>query len=172
MFADRSWTFAELDQAVGRVAARLRAAGLQPGDRVAAYGKNSDAYLALLLGCARPGLIHVPVNFNATGDELTYPLTQSQAAAMFVDAALESHVDAVTADLGGIRRERLVGAEGCEDVLSWTGDAGGAVHEEDGVRDEDLVQLLYTSGTTSRPKGAMMTHRALVHEYASAIVGL
>ena len=64
----------------GRVAARLLALGLEPGDRVAAFGKNSDAYLLLYLGCARAGLVHVPVNFNATGDELAYLLDAVRAA--------------------------------------------------------------------------------------------
>jgi acyl-CoA synthetase (AMP-forming)/AMP-acid ligase II len=61
---------------------------------VAAFGKNSDAYLLLYLGCARAGLVHVPVNFNARGDELAYLLTQSEPTAAFVDAALTAHVEA------------------------------------------------------------------------------
>jgi fatty-acyl-CoA synthase len=172
VFGARTWTYAELDRAVGRVAARLLAAGLQPGDRVAAYGKNSDAYLALYLGCARAGLVHVPVNFNATGDELVYLLTQCEASVAFVDPALAPHVDAVEAALGGLRRAWLHASPVGDDVLSWMLDAAGPIHEESGVRDDDLVQLLYTSGTTSRPKGAMMTHRALIHEYLSCIVSL
>src|SRR5690606_2137630 len=76
-FADRHWTYAELDRAVSRVAAGLRAQGLSPGDRVIAFGKNSDAYLLSYLGCARAGLVHVPVNFNSKGEELAYLLTQS-----------------------------------------------------------------------------------------------
>jgi fatty-acyl-CoA synthase len=173
VFGERTWTYAELDRAVGRVAARLLASGLTPGDRVAAYGKNSDAYVALYLGCARAGLVHVPVNFNATGDELTYLLTQCEASVAFVDPVLAPHVDAVAPALGGLQRGWLQAAlAGEDDVLSWMLDAGGAIHEESGVRDDDLVQLLYTSGTTSRPKGAMMTHRALIHEYLSCIVSL
>jgi fatty-acyl-CoA synthase len=170
VFGDRTWSYRELDLAVGRVAARLLASGLEPGDRVAAYGKNSDAYLALFLGCARAGLVHVPVNFNATGDELSYLLTQCEASVVFVDAALESQVDDVGAELGALRRESLVGGE--DDLVACMTAEDGPVHEEAGVQDGDLVQLLYTSGTTSRPKGAMMTHRALLHEYTSAIVGL
>ncbi|GAA0901071.1 fatty acyl-CoA synthetase [Virgisporangium aurantiacum] len=160
-FGDRSWTYRELDRATGRVAAGLLALGLSHGDRVAAYGKNSDAYLLLFLGCARAGLVHVPVNFNTFGAELAYLLTQSEPAAVFSDQALRTHVDAL--NLGGSRT--------FDEVLAWaTGD--GVVHRETGVADDDLVQLLYTSGTTSQPKGAMLTHRALVHEYASCIAAL
>ncbi len=175
-FGERSWTYAELDAAVSRVAARLLAAGLGPGDRVAAYGKNSDAYLALYLGCARAGLVHVPVNFNATGDELTYLLTQSGATAVLADPGLAANVGAVAGELpeGTLRgslRDGDAGGDG-HDVLRWMQDTDGPVHVESGVTDDQLVQLLYTSGTTSRPKGAMMTHRALVHEYVSCLTAL
>ncbi|HEX5194254.1 MAG TPA: fatty acyl-CoA synthetase [Solirubrobacteraceae bacterium] len=165
-FADRRWTYAELHQAAGRVAAALLQRGLHPGDRVAAFGTNSDAYLLLFLGCARAGLVHVPVNFNARRDELAYLLTQSEPRLAFVDPALQEHVAAVADELHGIERATL--RDG--DVLRWATDAAAPVHEEQGVQDEDLVQLLYTSGTTSQAKGAMLTHRALVHEYVSAIV--
>ena len=101
-FADRRWSYSELDRAVGRVAARLRSRGLAPGDRVAAFGKNSDAYLMLYLGCARAGLVHVPVNFNARGDELAYLLTQSEPRAAFIDPSLTDAVDAVADRLAGV----------------------------------------------------------------------
>ncbi|ANN14976.1 acyl-CoA synthetase [Amycolatopsis orientalis] len=157
-FADRVWTYAELDRAAGRVAAKLLERGLVHGDRVAAFGKNSDAYLLLYLGCARAGLVHVPVNFNARGEELKYLLTQSEPAVAFVDPALSEYVE--TDHVSTL------------DILAWALDETVVPHEESGVADEDLVQLLYTSGTTSRPKGAMLTHRALVHEYSSCIAAL
>jgi fatty-acyl-CoA synthase len=166
-FADRRWAYAELERAAGRVAAGLLAKGLRHGDRVAAFGKNSDAYLLLYLGCARAGLVHVPVNFNAIGDELAYLLTQSGPRVVFEDAALAGAVDAVADAVGELRRASLR-----DDVLAWALDGDGPVHEERGVADDDLVQLLYTSGTTARAKGAMLTHRALVHEYVSCIAAL
>src|SRR4051812_32755438 len=147
-FAERRWSFAELDRAAGRVAAALLAAGLERGDRVAAFGKNSDAYLLLFLGCARAGLVHVPVNFNARGEELRYLLTHSAPRLVLVDPALTEFVDVLAATM--------------LDVLGWALDEGAPIHDEAGVGDEDLAQLLYTSGTTSRPKGAMLTHRALI----------
>jgi fatty-acyl-CoA synthase len=172
-FAGRQWSYAELDAAAGRVAGGLGALGLAHGDRVAAFGKNSDAYLLLYLGCARAGLVHVPVNFNARGDELAYLATQSGPKAIFSDEALAPRLDQVAAQLSGVRRLSLRGA-GSEggDVLDWALDATVATEAETGVTDGDLAQLLYTSGTTARPKGAMMTHRALVHEYVSCLVAL
>lgn len=82
-FGERSWSYVELDRAVGRVAAALPGLGLMPGDRVAAFGKNSDAYLLLYLGCARVGLVHMPVNFNALASELAYLLTRSEPPSLF-----------------------------------------------------------------------------------------
>jgi fatty-acyl-CoA synthase len=171
-FGERSWSYAELDRAVGRVAAGLLGLGLVAGDRVAAFGKNSDAYLLLYLGCARAGLVHVPINFNARSTELAYLLTQSEPAAVFCDPELEEYANAVADATGSVRRGSLRDGAAEHDVLRWATDERAVAHEENGVRDDDLVQLLYTSGTTSQAKGAMLTHRALVHEYMSCIAAL
>src|SRR5262245_4530062 len=71
-FSDRGWTFRELDVAVGRVARCLIDLGLRKGERVAAFGRNSDAYLILWLACCRTGLVHVPINYALTIGELRY----------------------------------------------------------------------------------------------------
>ena len=169
VFADRRWTYRELDEATTRVAARLRELGLRQGDRVAAYGRNSDAYLLVFLGCARAGLVHVPINYALTGGELAYLIENSGAALVVADPALAGAVEACGAPVG--RPELLRDAEGSLlDAALGSGQDLPEVEVE--VADTDLVQLLYTSGTTSQPKGAMMTHRALVHEYLSSIVGL
>ena len=86
-FADRTWTYRELDEAVSRAALALRDLGLARGDRVAAYGRNSDAYLLGFLGCSRAGLVHVPVNYALSGDELAYLVEQSGSVASLVDPA-------------------------------------------------------------------------------------
>ncbi|MFJ6657254.1 acyl-CoA synthetase [Streptomyces sp. NPDC091377] len=161
-YRDRAWTYGELDEAVSRAAAVLRAEGLAPGDRVAAYGHNSDAYLIAFLACARAGLVHVPVNQNLTGDDLAYLLGQSGSALVLADPDLTDRLPAGTRalplrDAGGSLLARLPRT---------------APYDGPEAAGEDLVQLLYTSGTTALPKGAMMTHRALVHEYLSAITAL
>src|SRR3954467_1210249 len=146
-FGERRWTYEELDDAVSRVAGRLLELGLVKGDRVAALGTNSDAYLLLYLGCARAGLVHVPVNYNLVGAELSYILTQSGSTALFADPALQPAVDAVFDDLGAVRRIGTLrdGVDARIDVLAWalTGEVPDLSHVE--VADDDLVQLLYTS---------------------------
>ncbi|MFJ6649417.1 acyl-CoA synthetase [Streptomyces sp. NPDC091290] len=161
-YGDRSWTYAELDDAVSRAATVLLGQGLAPGDRVGAYGHNSDAYLIGFLACARAGLVHVPVNQNLTGDDLAHLVHQSGSALVLADPGLAARLPEGTRtlalrDAGDSLLARLAGAE---------------PYDGPEPRTEDLVQLLYTSGTTALPKGAMMTHRALVHEYLSAITAL
>lgn len=164
-FGDREWTYAQLDDAVTRVAGRLLADGATAGDRIAAYGRNSDAYLIAFLACARAGLVHVPINYNLTGAELEYFFTDSGASVVLHDPALGDHVAAVAAPRAMLLRD------GTDSLLDAA--HSGAVPELDvEVADDQLVQLLYTSGTTSQPKGAMMTHRALVSEYLSCLVAL
>ncbi|MFF2189568.1 acyl-CoA synthetase [Streptomyces sp. NPDC058155] len=160
-YGDRTWTYAELDTAVSTAAAALRGHGLQDGDRVATYGHNSDAYLIAFLACARAGLVHVPVNQHLTGEDLAYILEQSASALVLTDPALADRVPP------GIAVRALRDAD--DSLLAALADPRAYDPDRDS---DDLAQLLYTSGTTALPKGAMMTHRALVHEYASAIDAL
>lgn len=169
-FEDREWTYAALDAAVSRAAGHLLGLGLDKGDRVAAYGKNSDAYLIAFLACARAGLVHVPLNYNLTGSELSYLIGQSGSRAVLVDPGLTAALDQVDPDVvaGIAHRIPLRGP----DSLLTAASEGDVPELRAEVADTDLAQFLYTSGTTSRPKAAMMSHKALVHEYLSCIVAL
>ncbi|MQY37550.1 Long-chain-fatty-acid--CoA ligase [Streptomyces sp. RB17] len=161
-YGERRWTYEELDGAVSRAASVLLAEGLTPGDRVGAYGHNSDAYLIGFLACARAGLVHVPVNQNLTGDDLAYLVGQSGSTLVVADPDLAGRLP------DGVRVLPFRDTDGS--LLARLADA--TPYDGPEPRTEDLVQLLYTSGTTALPKGAMMTHRALVHEYLSAITAL
>ncbi len=171
LFADRTWSFRELDDAAGRVARHLRGLGLAHGDRVAAYGRNSDAYLLLWLGCARAGLIHVPINFALTETEVEYIVIQSGAVATIVDAALEGNLGAARA-LGTLRHVgRFFDADGA-DILAVARDPAIDPGFDADVAADDIAQIVYTSGTTAAPKGAAMTHRAQFTEYLAGIVAM
>lgn len=161
-YGERSWTYGELDDAVSRAAALLLAEGLAPGDRVGAFGHNSDACLIAFLGCARAGLVHVPVNHHLTGDDLAYLVGQSGSTLVLTDPDLADRLP------DGVRSLPL--RDTGDSLLARLADT--PPYDGPGPGSEDLAQLLYTSGTTALPKGAMMTHRALVHEYLSAITAL
>ncbi|MGW0835780.1 acyl-CoA synthetase [Streptomyces prunicolor] len=161
-YGERSWTYEELDDAVSRAASVLLDQGLAPGDRVGSYGHNSDACLIGFLACARAGLVHVPVNQNLTGDDLAYIVGQSGSTLVLTDPDLAGQLP------DGVRMLPLRDADGS--LLDRL--ASASPYDGPEPRTDDLVQLLFTSGTTALPKGAMMTHRALVHEYLSAITAL
>ncbi|MGW0748520.1 fatty acyl-CoA synthetase [Streptomyces sp. NPDC002587] len=179
-YGGRSWTYAELDAAVTTGAAVLRERyGLAGGDRVATFAHNSDAYLLAFLACARAGLTHVPVNQNLTGEDLAHILDDCSSALVLADPDLAGRIP------DGYRVRPLRDAPGSflteltrTTRTTRTTEAGEAVAPAgppvfEPCRDAHAVaQLLYTSGTTALPKGAMMTHRALVHEYESAIEAL
>lgn len=170
-FGERRWSYAELDAGANRVANALLAQGLERGDRVAAYGMNSDAYVLLWLGCARAGLIHVPANFHLAGEELLYILNQSGSKALFHDPGFEENVEEVRDEAEATIHGTLY--DGDEfDVLSLAQSGDDASEPEVDLDEEDVAQILYTSGTTSVPKGATLTHRALLAEYVSCIEAL
>ncbi|KOV10600.1 fatty acyl-CoA synthetase [Streptomyces virginiae] len=161
-YAGRAWTYAELDAAVTTGAAVLRERyGLAGGDRVATYAHNSDAYLLAFLACARAGLTHVPVNQNLTGEDLAYILDDSGSTLVLADPGLAGRVP------DGYPVRPLRDAPG-----SFLDGLAEPLPFEPDRDPGSLAQLLYTSGTTALPKGAMMTHRALAHEYESAIEAL
>ena len=174
-FAERRWTYSDLDSAVDRVATELAGRGLEAGARVAAYGVNSDAYLIAFLATSRAGFTHVPVNYALTGGELEYLLTDSGASLVLVDPAQAPTLETVLATMPGLQSLALLPAsadspEGT--LLGWALDESPTEPVESPAVGGDLAQLLYTSGTTSRPKGAMMTHSALIHEYVSCVLTL
>jgi len=169
-FKDRIWTYSELGSAVDGVARALSAAGLKRGDRVGAYGRNSDSYLLLWLACAQCGLVHVPINYALTEKELSYIVEQSGAQALIFDASLEPVVSALLPKLR--ISGTFTGGSSSFDVLEIALGQVREPMEDPDTEETDLVQLLYTSGTTAAPKGAMMTHRALMAEYAACMVEL
>jgi len=168
VFKDRQWTYQQLEQAVNRVANHLLKQELKKGDRIAAYGKNSDAYLILWLACARSGLVHVPINFGLTSEELAYMVDQSGANALVYDQDL-------TENLALVRRQNNVVHYGCFynvsdeslNIIDIAQSDSDASVPEVLIDENDIVQILYTSGTTAAPKGAIHTHRSLLTEYTS-----
>ncbi|GGB54030.1 acyl-CoA synthetase [Tistrella bauzanensis] len=167
---ERCWSFAQINRAADAIGRRLLDLGFTKGDRLAVYARNSDTYLLVWLGALRAGLVHVPINYALTEPELHYIVEQSGARGLIHDPDLARTALAVADRVDLLLSAPMTGS--AFDPLAIALAADDAAPLDAGVADEDLAQILYTSGTTSAPKGAMMTHRALLAEYASCIVEL
>ena len=167
-------TFAELEALVERVAGALVAAGLEKGDRLALLSHNCWEFGVLNFATARAGVVLVPVNFMLGADEIAFILDHSGAVAFVAEGAmLDVATAALDASAGGVRTRavlRPVGPapEGWDDLASWCAHDGPPA--DVAVEDDDPVRMMFTSGTESRPKGALLSSRSLLWQYVSCVV--
>ncbi|WP_066942126.1 fatty acyl-CoA synthetase [Microtetraspora fusca] len=163
-------TFAELDEDASRLAGALIARGVRPGDRVAVLSRNSVEYVQTIFGVARAGAVLVPINFMLGADEVGYVLAHSSAVALIAqEALLPVARDAAKASDRLRIRVAYGDADGWEpfDALLAHEDAEAPVVL---IGADDPAQVLYTSGTESRPKGAVLSHAALIAQYSSCVI--
>jgi len=156
----RRFTYAALDRAVDAVAAGLAARGVAPGDRVALLLGNRAEFVFALFGALRAGAVVVPLNTREQKPEIAFNLVDSGAKALVFEAGLAERIpeaDAVPA----LRHRIAVGgpAAGAEPFDALGGPAPAPQVEPE---EEAPAVILYTSGTTGKPKGAMLTQLSLV----------
>jgi fatty-acyl-CoA synthase len=169
-------TFAELDAAVDRAAAAMAEAGLAKGDRLALLCHNCWQFAVLTFASARIGVVLVPVNFMLGGEEVAFILDQSGSKAFVVEDALVGTADralaaASTGSVELTRVVRLAGGDvpdGWPDLQEWLDHEG--TPPEVLVEDDDPIQMLFTSGTESRPKGALLSSRSLLWSFATCVI--
>ena len=150
----RSWSYRELDERSGRFASVLADLGVVPGDRVVVQVQKSVDNVALYLACLRHGAVYVPLNDSYTPAELDYFVTDCRPSFVAVDPSAPGPTDTAVPVL-------TLGPERDQGTLA-TAAAAAAPTERIWPRDPDEVAaMVYTSGTTGRPKGAMLTHRNL-----------
>jgi len=157
----RKASYRELEAATAQVGSGLIASGIMPGERAVIYLRNGFEFPIALFGLFRAGIVAVPVNVKLHPREAAYIIEHCCARAVVVDA---DAADAIAAALPEGVRPRLivVGAKGAGnsfETILQTGDAKASVSE---ARPEDAAWIFYTSGTTGRPKGAMLSHRNLI----------
>ncbi|SEP80363.1 acyl-CoA synthetase [Thalassovita taeanensis] len=169
-----SWTYAELDALCNRLARGLMERGIGIGDRVAIVSRNSHAFAAMRFAIARAGAVLVPVNFMLNADEIGFILRSSGARAVafgpeFAAIAAEAMAkDTAVEWTLGLPGEALPAAPAdvSFDALGTEDDSAVLL----GLEGEMLAQIVYTSGTESAPKGAMLTHSSVMWQYVSCIV--
>jgi len=146
--AERRLSYAELEDRCARLAGLLAGAGVGRGDRVALLLANRSAYLEAFFACARLGAILVPLNNRLAPPEIAHQMEDSGARALLAEpelAARVPHPPSLVLEAGAAYEEALAGARPHEDVRALEPDAP--------------LMIMYTSGTTGRPKGALLPHR-------------
>ena len=172
------WTWQEFDALVSRLAAGLHAQGVAQGDHVGVLSRNSHGFAALRFALARLGAVLVPVNFMLNADEAGYILRHAGVKLLAVDSGLHAlGRDAAARDTQISRflwlpsEDPSTCPEGCLnfDTLAAT-DLDQHPCPEPTFNSHHLLQIVYTSGTESLPKGAMLTHGAVIDQYVSCII--
>ena len=157
----RAVSYSELHDRTDRLANALLALGLRTGDRVAAWMEDSVEYVELYVAVAKAGLVMVPINSRLQASEAAYHLTDSGARAIVWSAGLTGGVaelsDELTSGLICISTDPAADARSLEELVN-----AGHGPPPPGPAPDSLFIIGYTSGTTGRPKGAMLTHRSVL----------
>ena len=163
VFEGKRWTYAQIYERVNHLANALAQLGVVKGDRVGFLNVNCGQYIETYFAVAELGAIFVPLNFRAKADELTYMIANAEAKIIFVGSRYLDLVDKMLPQLETVKQ-----------FISIDGDHPGKMYYEDLLvsassdelmgefGDEEITILMYTAGTTGRPKGVPLRHNAFV----------
>jgi acyl-CoA synthetase (AMP-forming)/AMP-acid ligase II len=165
-YLDRTWTWLELRDHIARLSGALSAAGIGKGDRIAFVDKNNAACLQATFAAAAVGAANAVVNCRLSPEELTYVLNDSGARILFVGGELVSTIETIRGELSTVERVVVVGGE-ADEFDAWVARAQPFAGTSEVVPGDGAL-IIYTSGTTGFPKGAVLTHHALVAHTAAA----
>jgi long-chain acyl-CoA synthetase len=155
-FEGRVTSYARLDLHSSAVAQGLIASGVRPGDRIAYFGKNSDLYFEVLLGTVKAGAVITPINWRLAAREITHIVTDASVKVLFVAAEFVAAIKAIAPESLGVKLVVTM-----DQFERWR-DSYPSDDPLVPVAEDDIAFQLYTSGTTGQPKGAMLSHRAIV----------
>ena len=150
VFRDQRISYAAMDRHARRVATTLVERGIKPGDRVVLLGPNRPEWIATLFGIVGSGAVLVPINAALTPSEITFIVKDSEAAAVIADEGFADRLDDVNPDA-------IMPLQGFD-----SSDLGPALDTWVSRAESDPAVIFYTSGTTGRPKGAVLSHAAKV----------
>lgn len=179
IYGDLTLTYREFNERVNRIASALRRLGLEQGDRVAIFSPNRPEILEVLYATWKAGFAAVPMNFRLHRDEVLYILNHSETKALVYNGVYQDDIDRIAGELTTLRYAVcLDGVQGDKQHSFTTLEYAGLLKQGEAdewvapVDGDDLAWLFYTSGTTGRPKGAMLTHRILTMVVLNAIADI
>ncbi|MGE5702708.1 MAG: fatty acyl-CoA synthetase, partial [Clostridia bacterium] len=174
-FYEEALTYKELDDIVNQAAHVLLAKGLTKGDRVAVFSRNSMDFAILNFALARAGIIMVPINYMLNQEDVAFILSHAEVSACFVSPEFIGLADEAIRQSGCSPVLCSIISKPAAPVGNWVPfrqliENGDRWEPQVDLDDDDVVHILYTSGTESKPKGVMLTHKSVITEYVSTII--
>ncbi len=172
---DKHWTYQEFYNRVSRFSSCLKDLGVEKGDRVALLHPNCHVFLESYYAIAQIGAISVPINYRLSPQEIAFILKDSDSKILIADSIFEFLIEKVLEMGGGIETIIWSGAGELPNALvslkyeKLLEQRNLAPLPEGSIHEEDIAQIYYTSGTTGRPKGVMLTHKNVTTHALSAI---
>ncbi|GAA3724362.1 fatty-acyl-CoA synthase [Spinactinospora alkalitolerans] len=172
-FREERWTYVRLDDRVTRLAHALRGLGVGRGDRVALLSANHPAYLEALFASGLLGAVFVPLNARLTVPEVAFCLEDS-GASVLIHSAETAEVAVAAAERAGTRQRVVVGGASDAGAPDYEAVIAGAdtARIDERVTHDDPCFIMYTSGTTGRPKGVVLTHGNIVFAVLNPVIDL
>lgn len=174
---DASWTWREFNERVDRLAQALHEHGIDKGQRILVQARNSHRLLEVKWACFKLGAVWVPVNFRSIAAETAFMAAHSNARAIFFDTEFAGQAEAAIREVPALKlrvcldgeNRRIAGAEAYEDFLAR---AKQGLGQEAAVERDHPAWFFYTSGTTGRPKAAVLTHDQLAFVIANHLADM
>ncbi|WP_144510252.1 class I adenylate-forming enzyme family protein [Bacillus sp. FJAT-22090] len=169
----RVYSYKDLNKEVNRIAHGLLGLGHKKGDKIAIFMKNSDHFVIAFYALMKSGFVAVPINFRLTAVETAYILEQSESVAIICDAEFEKVVSEAKTSGSNVQQVIVHPTQTIDGNLSWEN-----IKSENGseprvlVMNTDDAEILYTSGTTGKPKGALFDHQRIINVNTSFIMGV
>ena len=161
-FEGRNTSFLEFDRHTNQVANALIKSGVKKGERICYLGKNSDHYFELFLGAAKMGAVTTPIGWRLAPPEIAYIVNDSRAPLFFVGPEFIGAAKEVLKDAPHVKSVIAMEPGSDWQTFEQWRDAASDAHPNVPLNASDIAIQLYTSGTTGRPKGAMLTHANFV----------
>ncbi len=162
IFKDNQWSYAGFQREVDRVANGFIRIGVKRGDRIAFVVPNCAEFLLAVFAVTKIGAVFVPLNPQYTAEEAEYVLQHSEASVVITSPELLPLIDPVRDKLANLSRVIVTGESGTATSSSWKDFLSGVADDDLNIAidPEDLASITYTSGTTDRPKGVMLSQYA------------
>ncbi|KKF02001.1 long-chain-fatty-acid--CoA ligase [Mycolicibacterium obuense] len=169
-YLDRNWTWAQWDDRIRRLAGALAERGVARGDVVAFLDKNHPACIELTIAAASQGAATAIINFRLAADELDYVLNDSDAKVLIAGKEFMESIDKIRDKLTHVEHVIAVTPEG-DDEYEKVLEASTPVQRSDDVEPDDVAIIMYSSGTTGRPKGVELTQANIIAHTVNAHEG-